>query len=87
MACTTTMKATLCECGSSLQAKQQLAEMMWVRQSESIVLEALVRLAAVGEELERRHQDQQQPLLLQQQQQQQQHQAHAAGLSGPASPS
>ncbi|GAB4812965.1 hypothetical protein N2152v2_000011, partial [Parachlorella kessleri] len=31
-------------------AKQQLAELMWVRQSENIVLEALVRLAAVGEE-------------------------------------
>ena len=33
------------------QARQQLAQMAWVRQSEAVVLEALTRLAAVGEEV------------------------------------
>ena len=31
----------------SPQAKQQLAQLMWLRQSEVLVLEALVRLAAL----------------------------------------
>lgn len=33
------------------QAKQQLAQLMWLRQSENIVLEGLARLAALGEEV------------------------------------
>ncbi|KAL4854559.1 Calcium/calmodulin-dependent protein kinase kinase [Chlorella vulgaris] len=32
-------------------AKQQLAQLMWLRQSEDIVLEALARLAAVGDDV------------------------------------
>lgn len=35
------------------QAKQQLAQLMWLRQSENLVLEALVRLAAVGDDVAR----------------------------------
>lgn len=34
-----------------LQAKQQLAQLMWLRQSEDVVLEALARLTAVGEDV------------------------------------
>jgi hypothetical protein len=34
-----------------VQAKQQLAQLMWLRQSEDIVLEALARLAAVGDDV------------------------------------
>lgn len=37
-------------------ARQQLAELAWVRQSETLVLEALTRLAAVGESLEQQQQ-------------------------------
>ena len=33
------------------QAKQQLAQLMWLRQSEDIVLEALARLAALGDDM------------------------------------
>lgn len=34
-----------------MQAKQQLAQLMWLRQSEDLVLEALARLASLGEEM------------------------------------
>ena len=33
------------------QAKQQLAQLMWLRQSENVVLEGLARLAALGEDM------------------------------------
>jgi hypothetical protein len=33
------------------QAKQQLAQMMWLRQGEGLVLEALARLAALGDDM------------------------------------
>jgi hypothetical protein len=33
------------------QAKQQLAQLMWLRQSEDLVLEALARLAALGDDM------------------------------------
>lgn len=33
------------------QAKQQLAQLMWLRQSEDLVLEALARLALLGNDL------------------------------------
>jgi len=34
-----------------LQAKQQLAQLMWLRQSENIVLEGLARLAVLGDDM------------------------------------
>lgn len=33
------------------QAKQQLAQLMWLRQSEDLVLEGLARLALLGEDV------------------------------------
>ncbi len=40
-----------CHVPTMPQAKQQLAQLMWLRQSEDLVLEALSRLALLGEDL------------------------------------
>lgn len=44
-------QSTPCPALPLLQAKQQLAQLMWLRQSEDLVLEALARLALLGEDL------------------------------------
>ena len=43
-------KLTLC--AVVLQARQQAKEMLWMRQSENMVLEAMTRLSAVHDALE-----------------------------------